>query len=154
MPGQEITNPQGAFGYTAGDQKYPRRVEEFVAKVALTEGQAVVFDWTESGEVLQVDLLDVAGSPDDPALMAGVVMEGENPAAGETVKVVVWGFVHANIGDGTIAAGERAVFHASTDGALDGVAADATTVSGDTLGVWLGDEIGTTNQGPLWIDRA
>lgn len=151
MPTQEIANPSGAFGYSDGEQKYPRRIDPFVADGAIAAGDVVTFQWTETGQVLKVKKADVAGSPHDPASVAGVAYEAA--ADGETVRVVTWGFAIVNIDDATVAASELAHFHSSADGAADSTAADASTVAGDSFGVMLGDEIGTSNTAPIWVDR-
>lgn len=142
-----ITDP---FGVSAdpkyGGEDYP--FENNSASVAIATYDLVVWVWDEATLKLKVKLADV--SADDPALIAGVAQE-PIPASGAGL-VRTHGYSLVNIGDGTVAAGERAGFHATTDGAADSAAADATTISGDTFGVMLGDEIGTTNRAPVWID--
>jgi hypothetical protein len=152
MAEAQITNPNGAFGVTDVKVKHHRTVDSFSnssASVAIAEGDLVVFDQMESatGE-LTVHQADV--SADDPALIAGVAAEAI-PASGDGL-VVIHGFALVNIGNGSTSEGERMGFHASTDGCADSAAADASTISGDTFGVALGAEIGTTNQCAVWID--
>lgn len=157
MAEAQITNPNGAFGVTDVKVKHPRTAETFgnsSTTVAIAEGDLVVFDQMESatGE-LTVHQADV--SADDPALIAGVAAEAI-PASSATVReygnIIVRGLAIVNIGAGTVSEGERMGFHASTDGAADSAAADASTIEGDTFGVCVGAEIGTTNQCAVWID--
>lgn len=152
MPEAQIQNPNGAFGVTDVRVKHARTEDTFTnssSSVAIAEGDVVVFDQMESATgALTVHQADV--SADDPALIAGVAAEAI-PASG-TGLVVTRGFALVNIGNATVSEGERMGFHASTDGAADSAAADASTIAGDTFGVCLGAEIGTTNQCAVWID--
>lgn len=152
MPEAQIQNPNGAFGVTDVRVKHPRTVDPFTnssSSVAIAAGDVVVFDQMESATgALTVHRADV--SADDPALIAGVAAEAI-PASG-TGLVVTRGFALVNIGNGTVSEGERMAFHASTDGCADSAAADASTISGDTFGVCVGAEIGSTNQCGVWID--
>lgn len=152
MPEAQIQNPNGAFGTTDVKVKHPRTADPFTnssSSVAIGEGDLVVFDQMESATgALTVHLADV--SADDPALIAGVAAEAI-PASGSGL-VVTRGFAIVNIGNGTVSEGERMGFHGSTDGAADSAAADANTIAGDTFGVCLGAEIGSTNQCAVWID--
>lgn len=88
-------------------------------------------------------------SNDDPAVFAGVALQGG--ISGDVIMAVVEGPALVNIGTETVALAERAIFTTNA-GAADGVAADATTVAGDSWGVFLGAEIGTTNQAVVVID--
>lgn len=150
--GVQIDNPGGAFGYTTLDQTTGVWYAEYKCSAPgggqgqPAKGDVVVFDSLAADAVVSVHKADV--SADDPALVAGVAMEASS-ATGDVIKVCRAGPQITNIGAGTVAAAERAVFHATTDGAADGVAADATTVAGDTFGVWLGAEIGSTNTAVL-----
>lgn len=152
MPEAQIQNPNGAFGVTDVRVKHARTEDTFTnssSSVAIAEGDVVVFDQMESATgALTVHQADV--SADDPALIAGVAAEAIS--ASGTGLVVTRGFALVNIGNATVSEGERMGFHASTDGCADSAAADASTISGDTFGVCLGAEIGTTNQCAVWID--
>lgn len=157
MAEAQIENPNGAFGVTDVTVKHPRTTGVFgnsSTSVAISKGDVVVFDQMESatGE-LTVHQADV--SADDPALIAGVAAEAI-PASSATVReyglVIVRGLAIVNIGNGTVSEGERMAFHASTDGAADSAAADASTIEGDTFGVCVGAEIGTSNTCAVWID--
>lgn len=123
-------------------------VENNSASVAIVKGDLLALVWTESGEHLKAALADTATH--DPALPVAVADEAivASGAGMATIK----GFARVNIGAGAVAAGERMIMTAATPGVADGVAADATTVDGDTHGVFLGDEIGTSNKAPVWLD--
>lgn len=146
-----ITNPEGAYGQTPFP--YSERVpfkNVSAGNGTILPGDVVVWVWDETTQVLGVNKSDAGTS--DPAMIAGVA--AERITVGDTGLICVFGYTLVNIGSGTgdaVAAAERAIPHATTDGAADGVAADATTVAGDTFGVFLGDEVGTTNQAPLWV---
>lgn len=149
---QTITNPDGAFGYTTLDQTSGRIYGEYRTSAPgggqgqPAVGDVVVFDSLAADGIVTVHKADV--SADDVALVAGVAIEASG-ATGDVIKVVRAGPVRVNIGNGTVAAGERATFHASTDGCADSANADATTITGDTFGVMLGAEIGTTDKAVL-----
>lgn len=157
MPEAQIQNPNGAYGLTDVEVKHPRSADPFgnsSTSVAIAKGDLVVFDQMESatGE-LTVHLADV--SADDPALIAGVAMEAI-PASTATVReyglIITRGFAIVNIDDATVSEGQRMAFHATVDGKADSAASDASTVEGDTFGVCLGAEIGSTNTCAVWID--
>lgn len=157
MPEAQIQNPDGLFGATDVQSNGPRTQDPFgnsSTTVAIEKNDLVVFDQMESatGE-LTVHKADV--SADDPALIAGVAAEAiPVSTALETSYglVTTRGLAIVNIGNGTVSEGERMGFHASTDGAADSAAADASTIEGDTFGVCVGAEIGSTNQCAVWID--
>lgn len=157
MPEAQIQNPNGAFGVTDVRSKHARSEDPFgnsSTSVAISKGDVVVFDQMESatGE-LTVHLADV--SADDPALIAGVAAE-DIPASSATVReyglVITRGFAIVNIDDATVSEGERMVFHATVDGKADSAASGTSTIEGDTFGVCLGAEIGTTNTCACWVD--
>lgn len=141
-----ITNPAGVQGHDT-PQIY-QLAQPFRASGAITKGDLVTFVYVEADRELQVKATDT--DTDDPALTAGVA-HFSGAADDEMVMVVVQGYAEVNIGSGSVAAGER-VIGTATPGEADGVAADGTTVEGDTAGVFLGDEIGTSNTAPCWID--
>lgn len=147
-----ITNPTNVFGQTdeAVNLWHVSAPFKNTGAVAIVKGDVVAFSYDETNSILGVLQQDAGVS--DPALIAGVAQEGFGVS--EVGMVVIAGYAEVNITTGSVAAAERAIPHASTDGAADGVAADATTVAGDTFGVFLGDEIGTTNTAPVWVGKA
>jgi hypothetical protein len=139
-----VSNPNSAFGYsTLAQTAVPDVVRTVKVTGAVTAGDVVV--WTTQNTDVNATVRQADVSADDPALIAGVAITAAT-AANETITICRLGPCLVNIGDATVAAGDRAAFHATTDGAADGAAADATTISGDTFGVFLGAEIGSTNQ--------
>lgn len=85
----------------------------------------------------------------DPAVRVGVATAAA--ASGAAARVVTRGPVIVN----TPATGpsiSELVILTNAAGVADGVAADATTVAGDTHGVFLTDEIGTSNTCWAWIN--
>ena len=138
------SNPLGAGqGYNSIEESQPgsvRRVK--VGAVAVSAGDVVVWNAINTATLPTVIPQDAGTS--DPALVAGVATDSAD--IGEAVQIVRSGPCKVNIGAATVSAGQQAIPHATTDGAAQGVTADATTVVGDTFGVFLGAEIGTTNQ--------
>lgn len=145
MPNNTISNPGGAYGYTALDQTADRDERTVIAASTVSKGDVVcwVTQATDTGPTVRRS----TQGTDDPASVAGVALQ--NATVGKTFKICRDGPCLVNIGTGTVAAWERAVLLTGTPGAADGVVADATTISGDTFGTFLGGEIGTTNQAVL-----
>lgn len=141
-----VNYPQSTFGQVSQPQVVDAFVNSGAASIAA--GDVCTFSYDTATGVLSVKQADV--SADDPALVAGVALDAADQ--NEVLRVVTHGFAIVNIGDATVAAGERAAFHATADGAADSAAADATTVAGDTFGVMLSAEIGTSNTAAVWID--
>lgn len=145
----EITDPNGAYGATPApySKKAPFK-NVSPGNGAIAVGEVLAWVWDEATQLLGVNKSD-AGTT-DPALIAGVAAEAA--AVGETGLVCIGGYTLVKIASGdAVAAGDQAIPHATTDGVADGVTADATTISGDSFGVFLGDELGTTDTAPLWI---
>lgn len=145
-----LGNPNSAFGYTTVDQTSEQDVKPYVLSAGpagvVAVGDVVVFDVLTSNVAVTVHQADV--SADDVALVAGIALEAG--VTGDLIQVVRSGPTLVNIGNATIAAGDQATFHGSTDGAADGANADATTVAGDTFGVWLSaNDVGGTNKALL-----
>jgi len=167
MPGVELSSPLGAFrladisdfiNYRDVDSlllDYPRRVDSYRAN-----GTIVQYDWVcfvaavtgSPGTPLSVEQMDVSDATSD-TLTAGVALEAAS--AGDSVQVCSFGVTLCNIGDtGTIAAGDAAIEHASTDGAsaVTAVASiDGTTIVASILGIYLGAEVGTSNLAPVFV---
>lgn len=164
MPTQMIDNPAAAFQsvtdyltYKAANGEelaYPRTVDTFVANDTIAVGDWVAFVAVAgaSGPGLRVEKMDVSDAT-AAMLKAGVAREAAT--AGEMLQVTTRGVALCNIGDtAAVALGDAAVKHATTDGASGRIAnasIDATTVTGTILGTYLGPEIGTTNQAPVWV---
>lgn len=149
MPEAQIQNPDGAFGFTDTLTLNPRRIDFFVASGAVSEGDVVVMDaaLTAAGDV-QAATADV--SADDPATVLGVAIE--DAADGAHVGVVTYGAAVVNISTATVAFGELATFHATVDGAADGITADATTVTGDHFGVFQSaNDVPDTDKAIVWV---
>lgn len=127
-----ISNPAGAYGETGIDNN-GRVIHERVCSTAVLNGDPVTFDvMTGTDELLSVHASLAA---DDPALFAGVATE--DAAAGEVCRVVEFGPAIVNVGANVVTAGMRALIDSVTAGQAAGVTADATTIAGDTFGVFL-----------------
>lgn len=79
----------------------------------------------------------------------GVALEAG--VAGDLIRVQMHGPAVINIGSGSVAVDERVIM-TGTGGVADGVAPADATVLGTTKGVWLTDEIGTSNTAWAWLD--
>lgn len=115
------------------------------ATEAITQYALVAFTMAADG-VLKVALADT--DVHDPAVKVGVALEAI--ASGGTGPVQHHGPCIVQ----TPATGpsvSELVILTSTAGVADGLAADATAVVGDTHGVFLTDEIGTSNTCWAWI---
>lgn len=138
-----IVDPQGTNGTTP---TYRRRIDTFECGGTIAANDLVAFVMATDGE-LKVDAATTATH--DPAVRVGVALEAG--VTGDFIQVVTEGPCIVN----TPAAGpsvSELVVLTATAGVADGVAADATTVAGDTHGVFLTDEIGTSNTCWAWIN--
>lgn len=143
--GKQIQNPSQAFGQTDISSNSYQEIAEFVANAACTAGDGVGTVWDETERTLKVTPAD-----SDTSAYYGIGVALDTVAAGEIVRVVVYGFALANIGSDTPAAYENIIL-GSTAGTLVSQAAAETTVAGSILGFALGDEDGSTNLVPMWV---
>ena len=150
MATQVITNPLGAFGRSTGNEVNFQTVAPLEAAAAITAGDLVaVAASVNTDTTVTVETLDVSDAL--PELVLGVAKNAA--AAGEIVEVVVPGYAICNIGSTSPAMGNIVII-----GASDGVAgvlapAVAGTITGDNFGVYLGTEIGSTNQAAIWFSK-
>ena len=149
-----VNNAAGAYGQVGiennGRTVYPRKLSGTVAQHDVVVLDALTDTGTDADLIVTVSVADV--SADDPALVLGVAQSAG--VAGDVVDVVEYGPTLVNVDDATIAAGNRATFHATVDGAADGATSDATTVEGDTFGVYLSaNDVPTTNKAVLFVGR-
>lgn len=138
-----IVDPQGTNGTTP---TYRADYDTFECGGTIAEHDLVAFVMATDGEI-KVAAADT--DTHDPAVKVGVALEAG--VAGDFIRVVTRGPAIVN----TPATGpsvSEVLILTSTAGVGDGLAADATTVAGDTHGVFLSDEIGTSNTSWVWID--
>lgn len=146
MGAKQITNPNGVGGATALNQNGPMLTAELVTTVACAKGDVMAWN-TQATDTVPTIAPAITGTTNAQAI-AGVALEAA--AANKTVAICRQGPCLVNIGvGGVVAAWERAILLAGNTGKADGVAADATTVDGTAFGVFLGGEIGTTDQAVL-----
>lgn len=140
-----IADPQGTNG--TGLAFYDdSNVQVFEATGTIAEHDLVVIRASDD-TTLKVTAADTdlhsAQSRCGVALEAGI--------ATDFIKVQVHGPAVVNIGSGTVAVDERVILTA-TGGIADGVAPVDATVLGSTKGVFLTDELGTSNTAWCWLD--
>lgn len=134
----ENTNHAGA--------SFLQEIQHAITTAAVAAHDLVAFTMAADG-VLRCAPADT--DVHDPAVRVGVAIDGG--ASGRSIAVVVRGPAIVN----TPATGpsiSELLILTSDAGVGDGVAADATTVVGDTHGVFLTDEIGTSNTCWVWVD--
>lgn len=140
-----ITDPENTNHAGAGSS-LQREVQYAICTEAIAIHDLVAFTMAADG-VLRCAKADT--DTHDPAVRVGVAEAAG--ASGRSIPCVVRGPAIVN----TPATGpsiSELLILTSTAGVGDGVAADATTVVGDTHGVFLSDEIGTSNTSWVWID--
>jgi hypothetical protein len=150
MPGPEIANTTGAYGLTTLNQTAMREVWEAPAETALiTAGDVLV--WT--GQTTDDNpTVDQSATGDDPALQAGIALNVA--AAGGIVHFVRSGPALANIGAGNSStAAQLGQRSSAAAGVVTSAAGDGDSVVGDYIGVFLGAEIGSTNQSVLDVAK-
>ena len=151
MANQIITNPLGSFGQSTGSQVNFQIVAPFKAATAVSAGDLVaVAASVNTDTTVTVETLDVSDSL--PERVIGVAKN--TAAADEVVETVVFGYAVCNIGDTAPALDDLVTLHASTDGAAGKVSpADASAIVGDHFGIYLGTEIGSTNQAAIRFQK-
>jgi len=151
MANQVLTNPLGAFGQSTGSSVNFQIVAPFKAAAAITAGDLVaVAASVDTDTTVTVEQLDVSDSL--PERVLGVAKN--TAAADEVVEVVVFGYAVCNIGNTAPALDDLVTLHGSTDGAAGKVSpADANAIVGDHFGIYLGTEIGSTNQAAIWFSK-
>lgn len=138
MPDKALTNPAGAFGYTATKDKLYQQIAPFKAESAIT-GPAVVAINT-SGNVA------TAATNGSAQLVAGICIN--SPAAGEIAQVVIAGVVDAVPCAGTISAGQILIRSVTTAGRVN---SSATAALGEAMGVAIADGSGANGTVSVWV---
>jgi len=159
MPSYAIQNPFGAHRqvttFASGVDTFgepfhaPAVVQEYRANAAITLGQVVEFVYGTSTVPLSVQPMATASSQ---MRFAGVALNAA--AAGEVVQVCTHGHCLVNVGATATAIDSYLLKPATTAGVgtVASTAADATTVAGTILGVFVGSNDGTTFS-PAFINR-
>lgn len=140
---QMITDPTDTNG--SGTAQSGAVVFDYPATAAVTAHQLVALTCDDTGAI---SVAPADTDTHDPAVKVGAALN--SAAIGEIVSTVVFGPALID----TPATGpslSEVLILTSTAGTGDGAAADATTVAGDTHGVFLTDEVGTTNRSWVWI---
>ena len=151
MAGQVITNPLGAFGRSTGNEVNYQVVVPFKAVGAITAGDFVTVAADVSTDtIITVSTLDVSDAL--PELVIGVAKNATS-ASGEICEVVVYGFAVCNIGSTSPARGNIVIIGAGDGQAGVLAPAVAGTITGDNFGIFLGTEIGSTNQAAIWFSK-
>lgn len=133
---QTITNPNGAFGYTALGAKLPSTTGDFKTSAAVTARRIVAVGTT--------GLIALAATNGTPSLVVGQARDAI--ASGDSGVVITNGLAEDCIADGTIAAGDIVKRSVNTTGAVQ---ATATPVAGEGIGVAINASAGGTVD--VWI---
>lgn len=147
-----ITNPSGAFGDTNVEGNNFQIVADFqvVGSVDVAAHDAVSLVWDETARTVKCEPWDTDASGQGNTRGHGVALDAGT--AGDFVRVVLFGFALVNIGSGNSCAEGEYAIGSTTKGVVTSraIGAAGTNTSG-TLGVFLGDEDGTSDTGPLWV---
>lgn len=136
---------------------YYRQQVQLRANEAIAAGQLIGLVGATATVPLSAEPLDVSDA--FASLVCFGVAAEAAAAAGDLVSIVTDGPVIVNIDDtGACVLGDVVIKHATTDGAAGnggtlGGTWDAADVAGTALGVYLGPEIGTSNQAPIWFRK-
>lgn len=139
-----ISDPNGTNGTTPSYAGYRMDVSA-IAAAAITDKQAVAILMSTDGDITVVPY---DTDTHDPATKMGVALE--DIASGGVGQICVWGPCVVKT-PGTGPSANEVVIGTTTAGVADGLAADATSVSGDSHGVFLTDEIGTSDTAWVWL---
>lgn len=147
-----LTNPGGAFGGTVLNWQLPVSFKNADA-AALARGDVCFCSFsTTTGEVT----VTKAATTTDLDFLFGVVDEAI--AVGDYGRVIIHGFAYVNVGGGTVAHGDGAIRSGATAGLAAPVTEDATTITGQTMGMFLGVKGSTSpypfaNAAPIWVGK-
>lgn len=138
MPDKALTNPAGAFGYTATKDKLYQQIAPFKAESAITGPAVVAINTT--GNVA------TAATNGSAQLVAGICIN--SPAAGEIAQVVIAGIVDAVPCAGTVSAGQILIRSVTTAGRVN---SSATAALGEAMGVAIADGSGANGTVSVWV---
>lgn len=148
MAEAQITNPMGAhYGLNAGGAFYYQNIVPWRANGSIAPYDTVSFVAATASNPVSVKKTAAA---DAALLFCGVAQE--SAIAGDQILVCMSGFTLVNIGTTSPAAGNAALVAGASDGVVGvDTATDATDIVGAYVGVFLGPEVGATNQAPIWV---
>lgn len=138
MADKVLTNPAGAFGYTAKADKLYQQIAPFKAQSAITGPAVVAINTT--GNVATVATDGTA------ATCVGICIN--SPAAGEIAQVVIAGVVDSVPVAGTVSAGQMLIRSVTTAGRVNSSSAPA---AGEALGVAIADGSGANGTISVWV---
>lgn len=148
----KIANPLGAFGQEVTSNAV---CHEYVAGGTVARGDVVTITWSATTGRMTATR---SATADSRALLFGVAEEAA--AAGDIVKVTVFGPTFVNGAGNTFAAGEAVFRSGATVGAADRVVPDATAISGQHFAVAMGVRSATAtapypfaNAVPVFVTR-
>lgn len=158
-----LTNPNGAF---VGVTDY--RTFKLADGSPMPTFQVVVDDFQSAGAITAGDLVNLvaptsattppqwkqSAAADSANRLRGVALNGTS-AAGQNVRVVIYGLAFVNVGAGTPAADNFAIQSATVAGQATPTAAApaATDVLGAVVGWFLGAK-DANNRAPIFVERA
>lgn len=150
-----LSNPGGAYGGNTayGLEGQMAWIESFAlsGSVVAAAGDTVTLVYDATAKTLKVEPWDTNASGQTDSIGVGVAIDPIT-TNGKAGRVVLAGFAEVNVASGTAAEGSLAT-GSTTKGVAVVTAADATTVVGTTLGVFLGVK-NASNRAPIWVGRA
>ena len=138
MADKVLSNPAGAFGYTAKQDKLYQQIAPFKAESAITGPAVVAINTT--GNVATVATDGTA------ATCVGICIN--SPAANEIAQVVIAGVVDAVPCAGTVSAGQILIRSVTTAGRVNSSTAPA---AGEALGMAIADGSGANGTVSVWV---
>lgn len=138
MADKVLSNPAGAFGYTAKQDKLYQQIAPFKAESAITGPAVVAINTT--GNVA------TAATNGSAQLVAGICIN--SPAAGEIAQVVIAGVVDAVPCAGTVSAGQILIRSVTTAGRVN---SSATAALGEPMGIAIRDGSGANGTVDVWV---
>lgn len=151
----KIANPSGAYGQIGADFDEENNQQlvcdfEVSGAVAVADGDAIALVWDSTNMTLKCEPWDTDAAGQNARLGLGVSLDAG--AAGDVVRVVVFGYAVVNVTAAATPAEGASVIGSTTKGQVaQAVAEDATLIAGTILGKFLGAEIGATNTAPIWV---
>jgi hypothetical protein len=136
----QITNPNGAFGYTNLETKLFRTEAEFKTSAAIAGAPQVVAIGTDG---------TIAPAATDSTASLSVGIATRDAASGDTVKVVVYGIAENVPAAGAVTAGAILKRSATTTGS---VSATASPAAGEAIGIAI--NASASNVVDVWVCKA
>lgn len=161
MPDQSITNPLGVYGSTiadyttgkdsaGGEIAYGKSFRPYRCAGTITRGSVVCL--LAPADALTP--LSVTPKVTAQFFSSVIGIADKSGVAGDVIPVITEGIAFADVGAGTPVVNQTATVQANSNQVgIGGTTADATTIAGSVLGVFLSGAKDASNLTPVFVNR-